>query len=70
MFSNGSFPQTYTGPITASGDLVRRLRSSGMAQGEFAGNERAFRPQKMGIGAGSAANAYRSGVASDTERTK
>jgi len=70
MFSNGSFPQTYSGPITASGDLVRRLRSSGMAQGEFAGNERAFRPQRMGVGAGSAANAYRAGVASDTERAK
>lgn len=70
MFSNDSFPQTYSGPIFASGDLVRRLRSSGMAQANFAGNERAFRPQQMGIGAGSGVSAYRGGIASDAERAK
>jgi hypothetical protein len=70
MFSSGTFPQTYFGPIVASGDTVRRLRSSGMAQAEFAGNERAYQPKKMGIGAGSGAARYQQGIASDSERAK
>lgn len=70
MYSNGSFPQTYFGPIVASGDLVRRLRSSGMAQAEFAGNERGVQRSFTGVGAGGAANKYMRGVTADTERAK
>lgn len=70
MFANGSFPQTYYGPVTASGDLVRRLRSTGMSQAEFSGNQRAFQPKQMGIGAGSGVAQYRAGVAGDAARSQ
>lgn len=70
MFSADNFTPTYSGPITASGDLLRRTRNSAMAQSEFAGNNRAFRPMRMGIGAGSAWNQHRGGIASDVERAK
>lgn len=70
MFATGTFQPTYFGPITASGDLVRRMRSSGMAQANFSGAERAYRPMKIGIGAGSAMTQYQGGLAGDTERAK
>lgn len=70
MYSNGSFPQTYFGPIVASGDIVRRLRSSGMAQAEFAGNQRAVPRSFRGIAADSASSRYMRGVTADTERAR
>lgn len=70
MFSNNSFPQTYYGPVTASGDIVRRLRGSGMAQAEFAGNQRAVPRSFRGIAAGSASSDYSRGVTADAERAR
>lgn len=70
MFSGDPFVPTYTGPIYASGDLMRRSRNMGMAQSEFAGNQRAFRPMAPGIGAGSAIHRYQAGIGADTARAK
>jgi hypothetical protein len=49
---------------------MRRTRNSAMAQSEFAGNQRAFRPMRQGIGAGSAWMRHQGGIASDMERAK
>lgn len=70
MFASGTYSPTYSGPITATGDLLRRLRNSGMSQAEFSGNARAFRPQKMGIGAGSGMTQFQGGIAGDAQRAK
>lgn len=70
MFASGTYTPTYSGPITASGDLLRRLRNSGMAKAEFSGNERAFRPMKVGIGAGSGMTRFQGGITGDNERAK
>ena len=71
MFAGTAFTPTYSGPIRASGEIMRRSRNSAMAQSEFAGNQRAVRPmQMMGIGAGNGRDQYRTGLASDVERAK
>jgi hypothetical protein len=70
MFSAASFTPTYSGPITASGDLLRRNRNTAMSQAEYAGNERAFRPMRLGMGAGSGLMRHQGGIASDVERAK
>lgn len=70
MFAQGNYQPTYYGPIIASGDLIRRMRSSGMAQAEFQGAQRAFTPKKLGIGAGSAIMKYQGGIESDAKRAE
>jgi hypothetical protein len=70
MFGGPPYAPTYSGPIKASGDVLRRSRNSAMAQSEFAGNQRAFRPRLQGVGAGSGMTQYQAGVASDVERAK
>lgn len=70
MFAQGNYQPTYYGPIVASGDLIRRMRSSGMAQAEFQGAQRAFTPQKFGIGAGSGLMQYQGGIEGDAKRAQ
>jgi len=76
MFAQERFPQTYTGPIYASGENTQRARNSAMAQSAFAGNQRANRRMvggggsMGGVGAGSARDEYRSGLSADMEAAK
>ena len=70
MFSTDSFTPTYSGPILASGEAIRRARNSAMAQSEFAGNPRAFNPMMTGIGAGGRGNAYRKNIQGDVARSQ
>lgn len=76
MFANDSFPQTYSGPIYASGEAVQRARNAAMAQSAFSGNQRANRRVTGGAGglggvrAGSKLDAYRAGVAADVDASK
>lgn len=70
MFAQDTYNPTYSGPILASGDNLRRARNSAMQQAQFQGNQRAFRPQGLGIGAGSKMSAFRSGLLADAEKFK
>lgn len=70
MFAQDTYNPTYSGPILASGDNLRRARNSAMQQSQFQGNVRAFRPQGLGIGAGSKMSAFRAGLLADAERFK
>lgn len=65
MFAGGTFDTTYSGPILASGENVRRARNDARAMASFAGQSRAFAPQTGGIGAGSRMNRYRAGLEAD-----
>lgn len=65
-FSNQNFAPTYSAPIYATGEQLRRTRNQAMAQSVFAGNERSTRTTGKGIGAGSGAMNYRTGIAADT----
>jgi hypothetical protein len=69
MFAADSYPPTYSGPVEASGEQMRRNRGQSMAQAAFRGNSRMFRRQK-GTGAGTQLDAYRSGMQADTEAAK
>jgi len=69
MFASDSYPPTYSGPIEASGEQMRRNRNQNMAQAAFRGNSRMFRRQK-GTGAGTQRDAYQSGLQADTEAAK
>jgi hypothetical protein len=72
MFATGSFSPTYSGPIYASGDMIRRQRNAAMAQSEFSGNQRMFNPTKVsrGIAAGSGAQQYQAGLNADAGRAE
>lgn len=65
MFASGTFESTYSGPILASGENVRRARNDARAMAAFAGQPRAFMPQVGGVGAGSRMNRYRAGLEAD-----
>jgi hypothetical protein len=62
MFARDSFTTTYSGPIVASGESLRKQKSDAEANRAFVGNQRAYRPQRAGIRAGGAGEAYRSGM--------
>lgn len=65
MFATGTFDTTYSGPILASGENVRRARNDARAMAAFTGQSRAFAPQVGGVGAGSRMTRYRAGLESD-----
>lgn len=67
MFSRDSFTPTYSGPMLASGDTLRRAVSDAGANQSFAGNQRAFRPMTKNISAGSKAQQYRAGLMADSQ---
>lgn len=70
MFATDTFTPTYSGPIYASGEALRRTRNLAMAQSAFAGNQRAFNPvnTERNIAAGSGARMYQAGLNADTAR--
>lgn len=55
MFKRDSYTATYQGPVLASGETLRRSVSNAGAMRSFAGNERAYRQENAGVGAGSRA---------------
>jgi len=65
MFASGSFETTYSGPILATGENVRRARNDARAMAAFAGQSRAYMPQTGGIGAGSRMSRFRAGLEAD-----
>lgn len=66
MFARDSFTPTYSGPITATGEMRRRAVSDAGANRAFSSERRAFRPMNQGVSAGSKAMAYRQSLASET----
>jgi len=60
MFKRDSYTATYQGPVLASGETLRQSVSNTGAMRAFAGNERAYRPQNQGVGAGSRAARFQS----------
>lgn len=71
MFADNSYTPTFTGPIYASGEALRRSRNTAMAQSEFGANQRGLVPRdiRRGIQAGSASQKYLGGLFSDAERS-
>lgn len=66
MFAANSYKPTFSGPITASGEQLRRGKNSAMQQSAFAGQQRAYLPKGRGIRAGSRLADYQSGMQADT----
>lgn len=67
MFTRDSFQPTYSGPMLASGETLRRSISDAGANQSFVGNQRAYRPMTQGISAGSKAQQYRTNLMADTQ---
>ena len=65
MFASGTFQTTYSGPIFATGETLRRSRNDARSMAGFTGQTRAYRPQTGGIGAGSQMAQYRAGLEAD-----
>ena len=65
MFASGTLQTTYSGPIFATGETVRRARNDARSMAGFAGQSRAYRPQTGGVGAGSRMAQYRAGIEAD-----
>jgi hypothetical protein len=65
MFASGTLQPTYSGPIFATGETVRRARNDSRSMAGFAGQPRAYRPQTGGVGAGSRMTQYRAGIEAD-----
>jgi len=65
MFASGTFQTTYSGPIVATGETIRRARNDARAMAGFAGQSRAYRQQTGGVGAGSRMDQYRAGIEAD-----
>lgn len=71
MFADNTYTPTFTGPIYASGEALRRSRNMAMAQSEFGAAQRGLVPRDMrrGIQAGSASQNYLGGLFSDAQRS-
>lgn len=65
MFAPGTLRTTYSGPLYATGETVRRERNDSRALAGYEGQERAYRRQTGGIGAGSRIRQYRAGIEAD-----
>lgn len=65
MFAAGTLQTTYSGPIYATGETLRRARNDAKAMAGFTGQSRAYQPQTGGVGAGSRMSLYRSGIEAD-----
>jgi hypothetical protein len=65
MFASGTLQTTYSGPVLATGETVRRARNDARSMAGFAGQSRAYRPQTGGVGAGSRMGQYRAGIEAD-----
>lgn len=62
MFAPQSYRPTYSGPITATGETMRRARNDAVATGVSNANRRAVRPQMSGVRAGTGMQNYRTNV--------
>jgi hypothetical protein len=67
MFTRGSFAPTYSGPMLASGETLRRAVSDAGANQSFVGNQRGYQPRNKGVSAGSKAMQYRANMMADTQ---
>jgi hypothetical protein len=65
MFASGTLQTTYSGPIVATGETMRRARNDARSMAGFAGQSRAYRQQTGGVGAGSRMGQYRAGIEAD-----
>lgn len=65
MFASGTLQTTYSGPIFATGETLRRARNDARSMAGFAGQSRAYRPQTGGVGAGGRMAQYRAGIEAD-----
>jgi hypothetical protein len=65
VFAEGSLQTTYTGPIYATGETLRRQRTDARALGNLLGDERAYLTQGRGIAAGNKGDRYRAGIQAD-----
>lgn len=63
MFQRDSYSATYQGPTLATGETLRRSVSNAGAMRGMMGNERAYRQENQGVGAGSKAAKYQRGIA-------
>lgn len=64
MFAPESYRPTYSGPITATGETMRRARNDAVATGLVNANRRAVRPNMKGVQAGTGMQNYRTNVLS------
>ena len=62
MFAPTTFKPTYSGPITATGETMRRARSDAVSQGLAQANRRAIRPMQTGVQAGTGNQRYRTNL--------
>lgn len=67
MFAEGTLQTTYSGPVYATGESLYRPRNEARALGGLLGNDRAYRAQGRGIGAGSKLSLYNAGMKADRE---
>jgi len=70
MFAANSYKPTFSGPMLASGEQLRRGKNSAMQQSAFAGNQRAYLPRNTGVRAGSKMADYQSGLQADAAMAK
>lgn len=69
--TNANYATTFTGPVYADQRALTGARNQSMAQAAYAGDQRQFNQQRgMGIRAGSAMQAYRSGITGMAEAAK
>ena len=62
MFAPSTYSPTYSGPITATGETMRRARNDAVAQGLSQANRRLVRPMQRGVRAGTGNQQYRTNL--------
>jgi len=62
MFAPSTYSPTYSGPITATGETMRRARNDSVAQGLSRANRRMVRPMQQGVRAGTGNQRYRTNL--------
>lgn len=67
MFAEGTLTTTYSGPVYATGESLYRPRNESRALAGLLGNDRAYRKQARGIGAGSKLSLYNAGMQAERE---
>ena len=65
MFAEGTLTTTYSGPVYATGESLYRPRNEARALGGLLGNDRAYRTQGRGVGAGSKLSLHNAGMAAE-----
>lgn len=65
MFAEGTLTTSYSGPTYATGESLYRPRNESRALAGLLGNDRAYRVQGRGVGAGSRMAQYQAGMQAD-----